>query len=137
MSEQDSVYKNSIAKGEEKCLEWVIDNGQQRRVRHKKRIAGEKTKDEPLNVREEMDVTLKAVLDRLNTELKDQFTGLSRLHEQFQFLLDTESLIDLNKDKVEKCKVAAAALGDFDGIELSCEIRLLNVKYKKKKQCLW
>lgn len=37
MKERNSLFKKSIAKGEEKCLEWGIDVGQQRRVRRKKR----------------------------------------------------------------------------------------------------
>lgn len=60
-----------------------------------KRIAGGETNDESQNVREEMGVTLKIVLETLNTGLKDQFTGLSQLLDQLGFLLDIESLIDL------------------------------------------
>lgn len=49
-----------LAKGKEKCFECGIDFGQQRWVHCKKRMAGEEMKDEPLNVKDEMDVTLKA-----------------------------------------------------------------------------
>lgn len=48
-----------------------------------------------------MGVTLKAVLDRLNTEEKDLFTSLSQLYNQFGFFLDVESLIESNEVNVE------------------------------------
>lgn len=78
MSERESLCKNIITKGEGKCLEWGIGVGHQRRVRRKKRMFGEETKDEPLNVKEEMEVTLKSLLDRLNPEPKDRFTRLNQ-----------------------------------------------------------
>ena len=71
-SMRDSLCKNAIVKGEEKCAEWDIDVDQQRRVRRKKKMAGEETQDESPNVREEMDGTLKKViLDRLKKEMRD------------------------------------------------------------------
>lgn len=45
-----------------------------------------------------MNVTLKALLNRLNTELKDRFTRMSQLHDQSSFLLDIESLIESESD---------------------------------------
>ena len=58
---RDSLCKNAIVKGEEKCAEWDIDVDQQRRVHRKKKMAGEETQDKPPNVREEMDGTLKVI----------------------------------------------------------------------------
>ena len=97
-SMRDSLCKNAIVKGEEKCAEWGIDVDQQRRVRRKKKMAGEEIQDEPPNVREEMDGTLKVILDRLKTEMRDRFTRLSHLDEQLGFLLETETLIDSKED---------------------------------------
>ena len=61
-------------------------------------MAGEETQDEPPNVREEMDGTLKVILDRLKTEMRDRFTRLSHLDEQLGFLLEAETLIDSKED---------------------------------------
>ena len=134
-SMRDPLCKNAIVKGEEKCAEWDIDVDQQRRVRHKKKMAGEETQDEPPNVREEMDDTLKVILDRLKTEMRDRFTRLSHLDEQLGFLLKTETLIDSKEDMTEKCKVAAAAYeGDFDGEELDREIADCRMLIQKKKK---
>ena len=74
-SMRDSLCKNAIVKGEEKCLEWDIDVDQQRRVHRKKKMVGEETQDEPPNVREEMDSTLKVILDRLKTECEIDLQG--------------------------------------------------------------
>ena len=100
----------------------------------KKKMAEEETQDEPLNVREEMDGTLKVILDRLKTEMRDRFTRLSHLDEQLGFLLETETLIDSKEDMTEKCKVAAAAYeGDFDGEELDHEIADCRMLIQKRK----
>lgn len=58
-------------------------------------MAGEEMKDGP---QKETDITLNVLLNRLNIELRNRFTRLNRLHEQFGFLLDTESLYDSNED---------------------------------------
>ena len=133
-SMRDSLCKNAIVKGEEKCTEWDIDVDQQRRVRRKKKMAGEETQDEPPNAIEEMDSTLKVILDRLKTGMRDKFTRLSHLDEQLGFLLETETLIDSKEDMTEKCKVAAAAYeGDFDGEELDREIADCRMLIQKRK----
>ena len=126
--------KNAIVKGEEKCAEWDIDVDQQRRVHRKKKMAVEETQDEPPNVREEMDGTLKVILDRLKTKMRDRFTRLSHLDEQLGFLLETEILIDSKEDMTEGCKVAAAAYeDDFDGEELDREIADCRMLMQKRK----
>lgn len=84
-------------------------------------------------MREEMYVTFKALLDWLNTQLKDRFINLSQLHKQFGFLLDIENLNELNKDTVEKCKVDTAMYeGNFDGTELGREITDCQIFVKPK-----
>ena len=59
-----------------------------------KKISEKETQDEPPNMREEIQGTLKVILDRLKTEIRNEFTRLSDLDEQLEFLLETESLID-------------------------------------------
>ena len=86
-----------------KMLLWIVrgnvQNGvftfsNRERCDVEKKISEKETKDEPPNMREEMQGTLKIILDRIKTEIRNQFTRLSDLDEQLGFLLGTESLID-------------------------------------------
>ena len=95
---QDSLCENAIMKLEEKCAEWGIDIYQPRKVRRIKKMAGKETQHEPPNMREEMHGTLKVILDRLKTEMRNRLTRLNDLDEQLEFLLETESLIDSKED---------------------------------------
>lgn len=77
-------------------------------------MAAEETKHDPLNIRHEY--YLEGNTGQ-NIELKDRFTRLTQLYEQFRFLLNIESL------RVEKCEVGAAEYeADFNGIEFGSEI---------------
>ena len=108
-SMRDSLCKNAIVKGEEKCAEWDIDVDQQRRVRCKKKMVGEETQDEPPERERRNGRHIEGHTGQAENRNARSIQRLSHLDEQLGFLLETETLIDSKEDMTEKCKVAAAA----------------------------
>jgi len=127
---RDSLCKNALVSGKEKCRMWGMQI--QGRVRKRKKMDGEQLRDEVLTADMELTRAMKSVVDRLLIEMDNRFTRLNELDAKFGFLIDVKRLLD-NKSMSgcsleECCALARFYSSDFDGTELYneiCDCRML------------
>ena len=88
---REELIENSIKYAKEVCEDLGIET--ERRVRKKKRMAGEKSNDVGLNFEAEMKRDLYTSIDSITQEIKDRFEQLHFLSQKYDFLIPT-NLID-------------------------------------------
>lgn len=84
------MVDDALEKGFNLCQEWDVMI--EKRVKRKKRMAGESALDAGLTAKEEMSRVMKGSLDRIVCEMTERFTRLHETDARFGFLLDIETL---------------------------------------------
>ena len=100
---RDSLIKNSVTIGKERCAEWDVETDL-RRCRRKK-MPGEHDEDVGLSKEEELRRILNGVFDYFSTDLRERFRRLATLG----FLLDVDYLVNNKNPQMfkEKCEILA------------------------------
>ena len=85
VEERDILVKGSVDAAIKKCTELEIPV-EDRRVRRKKRMPGERAEDAGLSVVEEVRRCMFLALDRFRLEAETRFTRIHQLNAMFEFL---------------------------------------------------
>jgi len=93
---RDSLCKNALVSGKEKCRMWGVQI--QGRVRRRNKMDGEQLRDKVLTAEMELMRAMKSVIGRLLSEMDNRFTRFNELDAKFGFLFYVERLLD-NKSK--------------------------------------
>ena len=121
---RDKICNESVEKAKTRCELWGISI--ESRIRRRRMLPGELSRDAGLKTEEEIIRIMKNVLDRLQQEMTTRFTRLKDLNSKFGFLLDVDRL--LKTDDLESLRQRCIDFGNFynsevEGTELLNEIR--------------
>lgn len=131
---RETLCYESIAFGKRKCEEWGVEID--KRIRRKKRLAGEISRDSGLTAEEELVRVIKSAMDRLQLEMTTRFKRLTDMNDKFGFLLSFQKLFgteNMPDSVLQSCiKMEKFYGSDVSGKELFCEIcdcrMLLNLR---------
>lgn len=120
---RQDACESAIQTAKSRCQEWGISI--ERRIRRRRQMSGESSRDEGLCVEDEIVRVLKGVFDMLQEEITTRFTRLQNIDSKFGFLLDIKHLLEDNTD--DNLNRNCANFGQFyqtdvDGTELFNEI---------------
>lgn len=82
MSTRETLCKDSIHHGKERCDKWGVPV--ERRVRRRRRMPGELACDTAFTAEDEIMRIMKGIIDRLNMEITTRFTRLRNLDIYFR-----------------------------------------------------
>lgn len=110
-TEREKIITQSINFAEEGSNNYGFSTN--RRIRKKKRMAGEGTSDEGLDRQEEFKRVAREILDRLCMEMKERFQRLRDHVEHFGFLLQPELLLkSMDEETLQKHSADFASFYD-------------------------
>ena len=137
----DDICERAVSFGQSNCEK--LDIQIERRVRRRRRLPGETARYVGLSAEQEMNRSIRSILDRLTTDMTDRFSRLKDLNCRFGFLLDTKSLLqapNLDDDSDTELRTQCLDFGkvyhaDENGNELFQEVYdcrlLLKERYQK------